>query len=121
MVSFLVLDFAGILWLMPGWFLNPCFFFFPCMAGGYPRTGLDSQDQPEDDGIGMAEGSTRFESGHDTSSSKPHGVGGIGGGSFTSSKLKKKKKTKAFPGLSNSRPYEGGLGAGPPGKVFRPT
>lgn len=63
----------------------------------------------------------RLESGHDTSSSKLHGVGGVGGGSFPSSKLKKKKKTKAFPGLSNSRPYEGGLGAGPPGKVFRPA
>lgn len=65
----------------------------------------------------MPEGSNRLESANDIPSSKTHGVGGIGGNSFTTNKFKKKKKTKAFPGFSNSRPFEGGLPACPPGKV----
>lgn len=63
----------------------------------------------------MTEGSNRLESGNDNSSSRTHGVGGS---SFTANKLKKKKKTKAFPGLSNSRAFEGGLPGGPLGKVL---
>jgi len=63
----------------------------------------------------MPEDSNRLEPANDISSSKAHGVGGS---SFTTNKLKKKKKTKAFPGLSNSRPFEGGLPVGPPGKVL---
>lgn len=64
----------------------------------------------------MLDGSNRSDSANDTSNSKTHRIGDVGG--FITNKWNKKQNPKTFPELSNSRSFEGGFPAGPPEKVF---
>lgn len=83
------------------------------MAGPFPRAGLGCHSQQDDCGD-ILDDSIRGASNADTPSSTMHGVGI----DAVANKVKKKKKTKHYQGLSGSRPGEGGLSAGMNVKVF---
>nr|XP_024380298.1 chromatin modification-related protein EAF1 B-like isoform X1 [Physcomitrium patens]XP_024380299.1 chromatin modification-related protein EAF1 B-like isoform X1 [Physcomitrium patens]PNR51048.1 hypothetical protein PHYPA_010234 [Physcomitrium patens] len=86
----------------------------PGTTGVLSRTGPGSQNQQEGESFGMLDGSNRSDSANDTSNSKTHRIGDVGG--FITNKWNKKQNPKTFPELSNSRSFEGGFPAGPPEK-----
>lgn len=83
------------------------------MGGTFPRAGQGSLSQQDDCGD-ILDDSMRGAINTDTPSSTMHGVGI----DAVANKVKKKKKTKPYQGLTGSRPCEGGLSAGTHVKVF---
>lgn len=83
------------------------------MAGSFPRAGQGSHSQ-QDDCVDILDDPIRGTIDTDTPSSTMHGVGI----DAVANKVKKKKKSKPFQGLSGPRPCEGGLSAGTHVKVF---